>query len=125
MSERKCNDLIILLDPNQNETIEARSLAIAVGFFDALQEQISPIIVTSNIVKNFCFWKTEHKEVLEQIKQIVSTNDKTTSEIKVQEIIKSLSSTKLMTFPSSYNIAIALSIINLSDNFWRLSHDHN
>lgn len=57
LPKKQCHNLICLFDPEENETIYGYGKALGFEFVDALNEKIAPIIATTNIVNNFCFWK--------------------------------------------------------------------
>ncbi len=55
--DKKCKNLICLFDPEYQETIIDEGGALAFELMDALNEKIAPIIVTPNILENFCYGK--------------------------------------------------------------------
>jgi len=63
MARKKCNNLICLFDPGQAETARS-NIALALDFLDALNEKVAPIMLTTNLVENFCYWKTHRLEVM-------------------------------------------------------------
>jgi hypothetical protein len=66
---KKCNDLIMLFDPDMKEDVDGRLKSVTEEFISNLYEKAAPMVVSRNIVKNFCFWKTEYKQIFEDIKQ--------------------------------------------------------
>jgi hypothetical protein len=66
---KKCNNLIMLFDPDSKENANGRLKSVTEEFISNLYEKAAPMVVSSNIVKNFCFWKTEYKQIFEDIKQ--------------------------------------------------------
>jgi len=65
-TNKKCNDLIMILDPETKEKTDGEKTALCADLMVALQEKAAPIIITTNIVENFCFWKNEYAEVLDE-----------------------------------------------------------
>lgn len=62
-AKKKCNNLICLFDSHQSEAIFG-SPFVLFHLMWALQEKVAPIIVTTNIVEHFCYWKTHTFEVI-------------------------------------------------------------
>src|SRR5579872_4708609 len=58
--KKQCRNLILILDENKSETKDAITGALTITLMYALQEQIAPIIVSSNILDNFCQAKTNN-----------------------------------------------------------------
>ena len=85
---KKCNDLIILLDHDLAEKVDGKSKALATQFIDNLYEKAVPMIVSTNIVQNFCFWKKEYKADLENIQQeALKTKNISMAEKKVEQLL--------------------------------------
>ena len=66
---KKCNDLILIFDPNFSEGVGGQGGAMTFRLVDALQAKAAPIILSSNVLGNFCFWKTQYKQMLDAVKQ--------------------------------------------------------
>ena len=66
LGKKKCNNLICLFDPYFIETINGNSISSAFDFMDALNEKIAPIIVTTNLIENFCYWKANRLRTIRQ-----------------------------------------------------------
>lgn len=60
----ECRSLIILLDPLGQETPATGNKAMALNLATALYEKAAPIIATTNLLYNFCFWKTTYRAEL-------------------------------------------------------------
>jgi hypothetical protein len=117
---KECNDLILILDPeNQESADNTTGKPLSLTFLAALQEATAPIITTSNIVNNFCFWKTTYQEELRQIKQeAITTYNQVRAQVKAQVILKSMmKEAKSKTYPSLF-LAVPLSLTDLTDNNW-------
>ena len=114
---QQCNSLILILDPNLNEDISGESIALGLKFIDELYEKAAPLIVSRNIVENFCFWKTTHKEMLEAVKnEAMRTKNIDAATKKAEELLKQLEQEKQFTERGS--VPILLSGVELSGNDW-------
>lgn len=114
-ASKKCNDLILILDPREKEKTDGKHLAMAGDFLRALQEKAAPIIISSNVVENFCFWKNEFKQILDDIKiEAISTKDFNKAIEKAQIL---LDNTDQPNKPDP-SFAAELSLTDLNDNDW-------
>lgn len=112
---KKCNDLILILDPRLKEKVDGEETALAAEFMVALQEKAAPIIITTNIVENFCFWKNEYAEILDEIKKEALTTRNANP--RTSTILAKYQNQK----PTSKNLIAELPLISLTsltDNDW-------
>src|SRR5579863_2389642 len=115
---KKCNSLILIFDPELNEGIDAESDVLALTFMDAVREKVAPIIVSSNIVENFCFWKIEHKQLLDAVKQeVLKTKNIDLAKQKALNLLKEIEKAKRFEDEDG-NFSVLLSMIDLSGNDW-------
>ena len=114
---KKCNDLILILDPEANETINGKSKAMMFRFIDALQEKTAPIIVTTNLVNNFCYWKIMHHQMLNTIKEYTLKNkDILSGKEKALELLQQLNESQR--FDTGGLFSVLLSWADLQDHDW-------
>ena len=115
INAKKCDDLILIFDPHLNESIDGEQFGLGLIFANALYEKAAPIIVSSNIVENFCFWKTEYKQVLEDIKkEALKTKD---FNVIVEKANNLLSQTGVLGLVQ-ITVWLSVSVPDLSHNDW-------
>lgn len=113
---KKCNDLIMILDPKMNERIDGKCPSLSFVLLVALQEKAAPIIITSNIVENFCVWKSEHKELLNEVKkEIFLTNNEALSQKKAFKLAEQQSIPFVSFSDERRSLAIMSSLLSLTD----------
>lgn len=111
----KCNSLILILDPREKEKTDGKHLAMAGSFLCALQEKSVPIIISSNVVNNFCFWKNEFKQMLDDIKKEALSTKNFDDAIEKAKTL--LDATEQSNKPEP-SLAAELSVTNLTDDDW-------
>ena len=118
VKSKKCNDLIMMLDAEGGEKIDGRSVGLGLQFIVALFQKTAPILVSSNIVENFCFWKTEYKEMLNTVKQdVLKTKDIEGSFEKAKQLFQKLDESNKFNSFNGY-MPVLLSSVNVADNDW-------
>src|SRR5271169_3896744 len=76
------NDVIIILDPEENETKDD-SGAMTLHLLIALQEKAAPIIVTKELIANVCFLiKTIGPDNLTQMRELLKNSTNTDEILK-------------------------------------------
>lgn len=66
--EKKCQNLICIFDALNDETVFGDNSAMVFTFIDALRQKVAPIIITTNTVERFCYWKTHFLELAKHTK---------------------------------------------------------
>jgi len=62
--KKQCRNLICLFGGKNDEQLFGKNHAIVGDLINALREQIAPIIVTTEFLRHFCYWKTHSVEVM-------------------------------------------------------------
>jgi len=70
VAKKKCNNLICLFDPDGIEKTNGYNPFLGAIFVDALDERIAPIIMTTNLLYNFCYWKTHYSQVMQNLQVV-------------------------------------------------------
>ena len=109
---KKSNDLICILDPHLQEDVTGRSFADTSTFIDALYEQVSPIVVSINIVRNFCYWKHLYKKSFEDMKKDILQSK------SVDQNLKRFFPQDVFINSKTNDTLLLLSGVNLSDKDW-------
>ena len=115
---RICDNLILFFDSNLAEKMDGKNAGVCSQFINALQDKVSPIIIASNMVENFCFWKTEYKQMLEAINQeLLKTKSIDQARKKAKELFQRSKETEGLA-SSEGLFALMLSGVGLSGNDW-------
>ena len=118
VKSKKCNDLIMLLDSAGDEKRDGGATALIIKFQVALLQKTAPILVSSNIIENFCFWKTEYKEMLDTVRQdVLKTKDIGKAYDNAQPLFQKLDESKQFNAFGGY-MPVLLSSVNMADNDW-------
>ena len=63
-AKKQCRNLICLFDVRNDEQLFGNNSFVGVHLMNALREKVAPIIVTTDNLRHFCYWKTHLMEVV-------------------------------------------------------------
>src|SRR4030095_103597 len=63
-TKKQCRNLICLFDVRNDEQLFGNNPFVGVHLMNALREKVAPIIVTTDNLRHFCYWKTHLMEVV-------------------------------------------------------------
>lgn len=67
-TKKQCRNLICLFGDKNDEQLFGENHATVDNLINALREQVAPIIVTTEFLRHFCYWKTHSVEVMRNLK---------------------------------------------------------
>ena len=65
--KKQCRNLICLFGGKNDEELFGKNHAMVGALINALREQVAPIIVTTEFLRHFCYWKTHSVEVIKSL----------------------------------------------------------
>lgn len=113
---KKCQDVILILDPSNHEKIDRKSIALGFKLISALNEQTAPIITTPDLINNFCSWKKNYGPLLNQVKkEVLSTKNPQSAKKKALALLTQTGE-NAQQFDEA--LFIPLSLTELNDSDW-------
>src|SRR5207248_2173755 len=69
--KKKYLDLIVILDPEGEETPDRTGAPMSYKVATALSQKVAPVITTFNLAGNCCLWQLKNKKLLDDVKKAI------------------------------------------------------